>query len=315
MATTHTHDVLTLGASAGGFEALGKLFGELPKDFPAAVFVALHTHPTGVHAAELLAAKARMPVALATHGERIEHGRVYVAPADMHLLVRAGHVDVVRGPRENGHRPSVDVLFRSAARTYASRVIGVVLTGYQDCGTTGLMSIKARGGIAVVQDPNDAAVPEMPQSSIDNVEVDHVAPLADMPELLQKLVATPAPDADMPASEEVLEIEGEQPAVGVSLSCPLCHGALAETKVGAFDHFRCHVGHSFSLDVLAEAQDEDIERALWAAVRSLEDGANLSKRVAARSTGELRERSLERARVQLADAQRIRDLLIAPKNP
>jgi two-component system chemotaxis response regulator CheB len=308
------HDVVTVGASAGGVEAVGELLAGLPADLPASIFVAVHTHPSSGLLADVLSSRARLPVAHAVHGERIEHGRIYVAPADMHLIVRAGHVEVVRGPRENGHRPSIDVLFRTAARTYGPRVIGVVLTGYHDCGTAGLLSIKARGGIAVAQDPSDALVPDMPRSSIDHVAVDHVARLEAMPALLTRLVDTPAP-ATPPPAEEILELEGETPGIGTSLACPICSGALAETDLGNFEGFRCHIGHSFSLATLARMHEDEVERALWAAVRALEDGANLSTRLAGRAVGEMRERLADRGRVQSQDAQVIRNLLVGPKRP
>src|SRR5262245_25058272 len=152
------HDILAIGASAGGFDALSKVVAGLPADLPAAVFVVLHTSPTMPSILpELLAKRGPLPAMHAVHGQRFENGRIYVAPPDNHLLVRPGYVQVVRGPKENGHRPSVDVLFRSAAASYGPRTIGVVLTGYLDCGTAGLLSIKARGGIGVAEDPQTAA--------------------------------------------------------------------------------------------------------------------------------------------------------------
>ena len=305
MAAERIHDVVVIGGSAGGPEATAEILAGLPAELPAAIFIAIHSHPSGSHLAPKLAARSPLPTAYATHGDRVQRGRVYVAPPDTHLVLRRGHVEVVRGPRENGHRPSIDVLFRSAAKAYGSSVIGVVLSGYLDCGTAGLLSIKARGGITVVQDPGDARVSEVPASSLAHVDVDHVLPLRRIPDVLAELVTSPAPEPPRLA-EEILELEGDTPAMPTQLACPYCNGGLTETDVKGFQAFRCHVGHTFSLPMLARMHEEELERALWAAVHSLEDAANLSRRLA---SGELRERFADRARVQSRDAEVIRERL------
>src|SRR5262249_36203647 len=152
-----------------------QLVAELPANLAAALFVVVHL-PSG-HASQLpqlLSQRGALPATHPLHGERVKPGAIYVAPPDNHLQLRDGILGVGRGPRANGHRPSADVLFRTAAAAFGSRVIGVVLSGYQNCGTAGMMSIKARGGLAVVQDPETALADEMPRHVIERVGVDHV---------------------------------------------------------------------------------------------------------------------------------------------
>jgi two-component system chemotaxis response regulator CheB len=272
-------DIIVIGASTGGLELLLDLASELPEKLPAALLVVLHTSPGHLSSLpELLTSQGALPAVHPQHGDEISPGRIYVAPPDNQLLVRAGYVEVVRGPKENGHRPAVDPLFRSASWSYGSRVVGVVLSGHLDCGTAGLMSVKARGGVAVVQDPRTASAPDMPRSALRRVAVDHVVEPPELPGLLARLTAEEAPPSP-PHGKAVDELEGREPGSPAELVCPLCHGVLTEAKVGEFRHFRCHVGHAFSLDSLLGEQSEDVERALWAAVRSLEEGAALSRRL------------------------------------
>jgi len=158
--TKLTRDIVVIGASAGGVQAALQLASTLPADLPAAVFLAIHMAAGYVsRLPELMSARGSLRASHPVDGERIERGHIYVAPPDNHLVVRNGYMHVVRGAKENGYRPSIDLMFRSAATSYGSRVIGVVLTGNLDCGTGGLISIRSRGGVAVVQDPDDAEVP------------------------------------------------------------------------------------------------------------------------------------------------------------
>src|SRR5262249_50855180 len=169
------HDIVAIGASAGGVGVLLDLAGELPGDLAAAVFVVVHQSADHVSPLpELLSRRGPLPATHPVHGQAIEPGAIYVAPPDNHLQLRPGFIEVVRGPKDNGHRPAADVLFRTAAAAYGPRVIGVVLSGYHDCGTAGMMSIKARGGLAVVQDPATALAADMPRHVLERVAVDHV---------------------------------------------------------------------------------------------------------------------------------------------
>ena len=311
-ASVARRDVVVVGASSGGFEALGALVSALPADFPAAVFVVLHVQPGFASTLpEQFSRRGPLRAAHAIHGEPIVPGRIYLAPPDNHLMLRPGYVQVVRGPKENGHRPAVDALFRTAATAYGPRVIGVVLTGYLDCGTAGLLSIKARGGVAVVQDPRDAEVPEMPASAIRHAPVDHVAALRDIPALVARLVEETAGPWPNHLPGTLAEVEGDELGVGADIVCPICQGRLTETQVNGYQMFRCHVGHSFSLESVAAEQAEEVERALWSAARALEESATLSARLAATSTTSLRPRFAEREQTQMRDAALIRQILLA----
>jgi two-component system, chemotaxis family, protein-glutamate methylesterase/glutaminase len=290
------HDIVAIGASAGGIEVLLEMVRELPEDLDASIFVVVHTMPGHISALpDLLANRGPLRARHPLHDEPIQKRTIYVAPPDMHLQVKPGAVEVVRGPKDNGFRPAADVLLRTASATYGSRVIGVVLSGYQDCGTAGMMSVKARGGIGVVQDPATAMAPDMPRNVLQKVAVDHVVHPLELPGLLAKLVATPA---------------GPSPEPGVEVVCPICEGVLTEAQPGQFQHFRCHVGHAFSLNALVHEQSEELERVLWAAIRALEESAALSLRISRKETGELRNRFMEKAHTQQQQADYIRRLVL-----
>ena len=195
-----------MGASAGGIEALRDLVGGLPDDFPAAIAIVLHTSPQSPGVLpEILSRSGPLDAISANDGARLRAGTIYVAPADFHLLIEPGRVRVAKGPRENRFRPAIDPLFRSAAQVYGPNAIGVVLTGNLDDGAAGLWTIKQLGGVAIVQDPADALFPAMPQSAIAYVNVDHVAPLSEIPPLLVQLTDRPVHDAafDVPDRVEV----------------------------------------------------------------------------------------------------------------
>jgi two-component system chemotaxis response regulator CheB len=304
-------DIVVLGASAGGIEALSALVQSLPGDLPATLFVAQHMAPTfSSRLPEVLTSRGAFRAVYPVHGQEIAPQHIYVAPPDMQMFVRNGYIEVTRGPRENGHRPSVDALFRTAARAYGPRVIGVVLTGFLDCGTAGLMSIKARGGLAIVQDPEDAHVPEMPASAIRHVRVDRVAPLATLGQVLTELVGTAAGPVPSTVPQVISAMEGDVLGVPVDFVCPSCCGALTEATTQGFSQFRCHVGHSFSMQSVVLQQNEEAERALWASVRALEESSSLAQRMAARSSGNLRERFEEKQQTLTRQAAVIRAILL-----
>jgi two-component system, chemotaxis family, protein-glutamate methylesterase/glutaminase len=287
-------DIVVIGTSAGGHEALARLCQSLPSDFSAAVFVVWHmpAHGLGLLPA-IIRPDCSLPATNAQDGEAIRPGRIYVAPPDQHLLVQDGHVRLTRGPKENRFRPAIDPLFRSAAYSAGPRVIGVVLTGALDDGTSGLWAIKDQGGIAVVQDPQDAAFAGMPTSAISNVPVDFVTPLSEMGTLLVRLTREEIEDKDPANIRERLEqdIRGArmerhdeqdmeqlgQPSV---FTCPECHGTLWKIEEGKIVRFRCRTGHAYTAQSLLEELTEDVEDTLWTAVRSLEEKASLMRHIA-----------------------------------
>ena len=315
-AIAFTRDIVVVGTSLGGAEALGQLVAKLPADFPASLFVVQHSDPRyGSGLPDLLSRRGPLPASHALHGESIRAGHIYVAPPDNHLEMRPGYVSVVRGPKENGHRPAVDALFRTASEAYGPRVIGVVLTGQLDCGTAGLLSIKARGGVAVVQDPADAVAVEMPTSALANVQVDHVVKVRDLGPLLTKLVREQVGLSEAATDAELAAFEESKPGDAAVPVCPLCHGTLTTKALEGFTVFRCHVGHAFTSASLLDEQTQEVERALWAAVRALEEGSTVARRVAEHSHGVLKDRMDERAASQRRQAELIRGLLLQPFDP
>jgi two-component system chemotaxis response regulator CheB len=293
----------------------------------AAVFIVLHVHAESKSLlAPVLARNTVLPVQSAVDGERVKHGHIYVAPPNHHLTVDDDHVRVTLGPLQNRHRPSIDVLFRSAASQYGPRVIGVVLTGFLSDGTAGLQAIKEAGGTCIVQDPSTALNPSMPESALRNVAVDHVVPLEQIGELLMRLSTRDnAPRHIDPERSELLRFEAqadlgnvgkiEKYAAPTSYRCPDCGGGLWEVN-GTTSRFRCRVGHGYSLDVLAASHDAVVEEALWAATRSLEDRAELSRRLAnqwrERSGGEVVEHFDRKAEESTRHAATLRALLGIP---
>jgi two-component system chemotaxis response regulator CheB len=322
------HGIVVVGASAGGVEALGDLAASLPSDLSAAVFVVLHLPATGTSVLpEILRRHGPLPTAHVQDGEPIQPGRIYVAPPDHHVLLRSGHVHLSRGPRENGHRPAIDPLFRSAAREYATRVIGLVLSGALDDGTAGLLAITSRGGIAVVQDPADALYPGMPGSALGHVHVDYVLPAASMGKLLARLVGDLAePPADPAPSGMRVEVEkegfsmeafeGNHPGEPSGFSCPDCNGVLWQIRDGGLERYRCRVGHAWSPESLLTQQSEALEAALWVALRSLEERATLARRLAEPARRRGHSITATRFEEQADEAQQaarlVRDLLLDP---
>lgn len=278
-------DILVIGASAGGVSALSRLVSYFPSDLPAAVFIVIHVSPHGTSAMPaILSRSGPLPARHPSDGEPIEHGRIYVAPPDHHLVIESNVVRVSRGPTENAHRPAVDVLFRTAAQTCGNRVIGVVLTGNLDDGTVGLAIIKKNGGKAVVQDPDEADYPSMPRSAMTAVEVDHVLTIEAMGRQLAALVHEEVEDSSQEQEADMKnKLEwgddrggGEKPS---GLTCPECGGSLFERTDLELLHFRCRTGHAYSPESLLAEQEQSLEATLWAAVRALEENAALSRRM------------------------------------
>jgi two-component system chemotaxis response regulator CheB len=289
------HDIIVVGASAGGVEAARGLVRELPGDLPAALCIVIHVPPYAVSVLpEILSRDGALPATHARDGEPIHQGRVYVAPPDKHLLIKRGYLRVARGPRESNHRPAVDPLFRTAARAYGPRVIGVVLSGTLDDGTAGLASIKSQSGIAIVQHPDDCLHPDMPRSAMENVTIDYVLPLSQISATLIRLAhqAVSIPEGAVMPSEE-MNIEADlaelderalqalpRPGTPSGFACPECGGTLFELRDGELVRYRCRVGHAWSPEGLLSEQSESTERALWTALRALEEKKALAVRLA-----------------------------------
>lgn len=325
-------DTIVVGASAGGVHALSALVAQLAPDLPAAVFIVLHVAPNVPSLLPgILARDSPLPVSHAVNGEPIERGKIYVAPPDNHLLIEDGHVKLVRGPKENLHRPSIDALFRSAARWAGTRTIGVVLTGARDDGRLGMRAIKQRGGIAIVQDPFEAPFPSMPMSVMREIEVDYSLPLLEIAPLLVKLSReTAEEEGRYPVPDEVeiesqiteQEMESRELIASVEklgriskLTCPDCHGALWEIYDDEMLRYRCHVGHALSAESLSNGQSQMLEVALWSAVRALEEKMILANRIVerARKANHLRAAKLFEKRAREAEEQSsmLRQLLLS----
>lgn len=320
-------DIIVIGASAGGVEALVQLIKRLPSDLPVALFVVLHVPSIGISVLpQILNRVGKIPALHPADKTPIAHGHIYVAPPDYHLLIQPEQVRLSRGPRENRHRPAIDVLFRAAAQVYGRRVVGIVLSGALDDGTAGLSVIKARGGVALVQEPTEATFDSMPRSAIAHVAVDWVLKIQEMPSILEQFAHDTASEDDV-MSEDELEQEaqivaqdkaalerGERPGTASTLTCPDCGGVLWELDHGDLLRFRCHVGHAYSADSLVAGQADAVETALWSSVRALEEKAALSRRMAIQAKQQGRFISeaqfLDRATSAERDADLVRRVLL-----
>lgn len=311
------HDIVVVGASAGGVEALETLVRTLPPGLPAAIFVVLHIpahSPSFVP--DILRRSGVLETVQASDGMEIKRSCIYVAPPDHHMLVERGIVRVERGPKENRHRPAIDPLFRSAALAYGPRIVGVILTGALDDGTAGLQAVKRLGGIVIVQDPEEASYAGMPLSALQHVQVDYTLPLAAIGQQLVRLAREPVKEeAGDPISKDLeketqkvhmdttLMRADEQDGTPSVFSCPECGGVLWEMQDGEILRFRCRVGHAFSTESMFAQQSEALEAALWVALKALQENADLSRRMAQQAHGRGQKRLASRLEVKLQEAE------------
>jgi len=318
-------DVVVVGASAGGVEALSALVRALPADFAAPVIVVLHVPASGPSVLPAILSRAGpLPAVHVADGVALEPGRIYVAPPNCHVLVSGGSLTLSRGPRENGHRPAIDTLFRSAVASFAERTAGVVLSGTLDDGTAGLFAIKSEGGATLVQDPEEALYNSMPSSAIRYVEPDYVLPAHGLADTLVRLTAG---SNGHPAKEEPVDqfapapaAEQAQPGDLAPFSCPDCGGTLWVQAHGELETFRCRVGHAYSANSLVARHADTVERALWTAYRALQERAAMSQRVSRRlaehgrheSADEFERQALETTRHAGALKRLLDDLEAAP---
>lgn len=280
-------NIIVIGTSAGGVFALKQLVSALPADFTASVLIAMHVSPHSTSLLpEILSAAGPLNATHPFDGELIQPGRIYIAPPDHHMLVEYDQILVKKGPKENRFRPSIDALFRSAAYTYGSRVIGVVLTGMLDDGTSGMWSVKRLNGLSIVQEPDDAAYASMPNSVLDYVDVDYCVPLADLPDLLVRLTAESIPEpqpqsfAEQDRMETEINIAAQDNAFDMGilkmgeltpLTCPECNGVLVSIREGQLIRYRCHTGHAYTTSSLLAETTRMTEESFWDAIRRLEE--------------------------------------------
>jgi two-component system chemotaxis response regulator CheB len=329
-----THDVVLIGASAGGVEALSSLVAKLSPDLDASIFVVVHLPVTAYSVLpQILNRRGPIPAVHATDGMKIEKGRIYVAPPDFHLMVGKRKMQLFRGPREHGVRPAVDPLFRSAALAHGDRVLGIILSGNLDDGTAGLEAIKTGGGRTIVQDPGEALYSGMIESAVSNGVADEVLSVAGIATTLNESLQSGmtqgqtrmADDQDKVREEEkelaidrldFHQLDGDdQPGVVSTLTCPECNGALWEMTASDTLRYRCRVGHAYAVDSLLSEQKDSIEAAFWIALRALEERGALLRRLTGRAqkTGskESLKRYTEEEKLVSRRAKTLRDVILS----
>jgi two-component system, chemotaxis family, protein-glutamate methylesterase/glutaminase len=298
--------VVVLGASAGGVEALQRVVRTLPVSFPAAVVVVLHLPPAAYsRLPDILERAGVLPARHVVDGERLQPGVLHVAPPGRHVVAIDHRLSLVEGPRENGVRPAVDPLLRSAARLWGDRLISAILSGTLDDGTAGTAAVHANGGITIVQEPTDAICPGMPESAIAGAEIDYVVTADEMGELLVQLVER------RPVRARTRSGQPLPSSRTTDLVCPECGGVLRQFLENGVFRFHCRVGHNYSPESLYSAQDARLEAALWAAVRSLEESASLARRLSQGARGRGAMKTAERFESRERDAAERADLVRA----
>ncbi|HKY05942.1 MAG TPA: chemotaxis protein CheB, partial [Blastocatellia bacterium] len=318
------HDIVVMGASAGGVEALKAVVSGLPADIPASIFVVLHVPDNGTSVLPyILDRSGPLPASHARDMEEIRPGHIYVAPPDSHLLLKRGYIRLTRGPKENGHRPAVDPLFRTAARTYGKRVIGVILSGTLDDGTAGMIAIKKRGGLTIAQSPETALYAGMPLSAIENAPIDYIIPVSEISAGLLRSVNEPVVGAEeeetmsdeLEMEADIVELDPEslraekRPGIPSRFTCPECNGVLWEIDDEGLLRFRCRVGHAYSSESLLAGQFDVVESALWAALRALEENISLSSRVAMRMRRQGHSQTAERFDRRVSESEQQAEVL------
>lgn len=329
--------VFVIGASAGGVETLIRLCKLLPEKLQAAVFVVLHTPATGPGLLPaILKRYGNLPAVFPKDGQKIETGYIYVAPPDHHMRVQKGHIDIWHGPRINLLRPAADVTFSTAAQAYGPLCTGIVLSGTRNDGTAGLMSIKEKGGVTIVQDPDEAIFSAMPRSAIDTNVIDHILHIDEIAEMIQQLANYPN-EGTLPPREAASDpAEGDQEGVPETmehskrelnqdrkdfeqhnlfettrtvLTCPECGGVLVETHNGNNIRYECQIGHGFSESSFVAGHSDMVEHALWAAVRALDERILLLERIANRAQAQGAAITVTRLRESAEEARKDAELI------
>jgi two-component system, chemotaxis family, protein-glutamate methylesterase/glutaminase len=322
--------IVVIGASAGGLPVITQLVSQLRPDLNIAVFVVLHISRNALAdvIVQRLGSKSAFKCEVATHEAEIKKGHLYFAPPDSHLTLIKDKMLLTAGPPENKWRPSIDVLFRSAAATYNTRAIGIILTGLLDDGTAGMRAIKRCGGICIVQEPAEAQFDAMPFNVLYNVDVDYRIPASDIPYVLDDLDTKPVPPEMEPPADIRIEAEinirmtsniNRLSDIGShsNYTCPDCGGNLWEINDGIIKRYRCHTGHAYTEKLLLESKSEQLEESLWVAIRLLEERRNLLNAVAGHESN-VDERSAAEKQARAEEYKnhiaRLKQMLIAVNN-
>jgi two-component system chemotaxis response regulator CheB len=317
--------IVVVGTSAGGLNALTRLITQLPEDFPAPVLIVMHisADASGDVLLNALNQHGKLKCKHATNNKQVKPGYAYLAPSDHHLMINEdGKMMVSKGAQENRSRPGIDPLFRSAAVAFGNRAIGIILTGYLDDGTAGLIAIQQCGGICIIQDPEDADYPDMPNNALNQVKADYCVPIAEMGGILSKVMLRkigrrkPVPNDIQREAEIARRVLSDLDAVNslgeqVPFNCPGCGGVLWKMNKGAALRYRCHTGHSYTAKVLLAEQTQKIEETMWTALRMFEERRNLLTTMSKGPENASSRSAKERAQLSQVHIDRIRAILMA----
>ncbi|MEO6174756.1 MAG: chemotaxis protein CheB [Flavobacterium circumlabens] len=317
--------IVVVGTSAGGMKALTALIEQLPKDFPAPLLIVQHlsSDATGDALLNELNKIGKLKCIHATQGEKIKSGQIYLAPSDNHLMIEEnGSILITKGAQENRSRPAIDPLFRSAATSFGNRTIGILLTGYLDDGTSGLIAIQRCGGICIIQDPADADYPDMPKNALNQIKPDYCIPIAEMGGIISTLVARKSKKQVAIPEDITKEVQiakrvlSDLPSVNslgeqVPFNCPGCGGVLWKMNKGPDLRYRCHTGHAYTAAALLTEQTMKIEETMWTALRMFEERKNLLTTIAQDQKGATATSAKERAKMSQIHIDRIRAILLS----
>lgn len=329
--TSNKKDIIVIGASAGGFEAMSNLLQGLPQGFEASIFIVVHMNAssTGNGLVSYLRKATKATCKLAENNEPIEKGTIYIAPPDFHMILEPEKIKVIKGPRENKFRPAIDPLFRSAAVNFSSRTIGIILSGLLEDGTAGMHAIKKCGGTTIIQDPDEAAFPDMPLIVSRTMKVNYILPVSDIGKILLSLIKEPANENAAIPDELILENKiAHRHLMGTELAekvgelstyvCPECGGNLWQKNEEGFTHFRCHTGHTFDPHNLLYRKSEGLEESIWISLRLLEEKKNLFLLLAEKSkhedNGFAARQFHEKANESAIHIERMREFLFSVTN-
>ena len=318
-----TDRVIVIGTSAGGLKALTKLVSQLQGDFLVPILAVQHISPdaTGNVLLDALSKNTALKCFHAKNNTIMKPGHLYLAPSDHHLMIEDDRTLLItKGAQENRSRPAIDPLFRSAAVTFGSGVIGILLTGYLNDGTSGLEAIKRCGGICIVQDPGDADYPDMPKNALNQVEIDYCLPLAEMGGLLYQLISKTVKKQKAMPKDILIETEiakrvlSDLPSVNAlgeqaPFNCPGCGGVLWKIEKEKTLRYRCHTGHAYTASSLLAEQTMKIEETMWTALRMFEERRNLLMTLSKEQTGATAKSSIERANLSQIHINRIKAIL------